>query len=74
MTHGATTFEAGSHGGGKSQPTKHFAGAERVSPYEEDPFLETGDTTRADNSKEYILPKLPTHGVHVRKDVRVDFS
>lgn len=68
-----TSFEAGGHGGNNSQPTKHYAGAQRVSPYE-DPFIETGETTRGEGSKEYILPKLPTGSVRVTRDVRVDYS
>ena len=69
-----TSSEANGHAGSNAQPAKHPAGTERDIPYDEDPFVEAGETTRADGSKEYILPKLPTDSVHVRKDVRVDLS
>ena len=74
LKHGATSFEAGGHGGGKSQPTAHFAGAERVTPDEEDFLFDTRGAGRVNGSKEYILPRLPKEGVHVRRDVMVDFS
>ena len=74
LKHGETSFEAGGHGGNNPQRTAHYAGAEHVTPEDEDAFVEAGQTTRADGSKEYILPKIPRPGVHVRKDVMVDFS
>ena len=74
LKHGATSFEAGGHGGSNSRATSHYADATLVSPDDEDPFVETGETTRADGSKEYILPKVPKEAVHVRKGVRVDFD
>lgn len=74
MTHGATSFEAGGHGGSNSERTQHYAGAERVTPDEEDPFTDTDGMIRGNGSKEYILPKLPKEGVYVRRDVMVDFS
>lgn len=74
LKHGATSFEAGGHGGSNSRPTAHYADAARVSPDDEDPFAGTGETVRDDGSKEYILPKVPKEGVHVRRDVMVDFD
>ena len=74
MKHGMTSSEANGHAGINSQSAKRLAGVERGTPYDEDPFVETGETTRAEGSKEYILPKIPADSVHVRKDVRVDLS
>ena len=71
--HGTTSFGGGGHGVGRdSLRAEHFAGAERVEPYNTD--TEAGEITREDGSREYILPKLPKDGVHVRRDVMVDFS
>ena len=76
---GRATISLGSNGGrsggcNSSLPTEHFAGAERVDPYDTD--AEAGERIREDGSKEYILPKLhvPKDSVHVRRDVVVDFS
>ena len=71
MKQSATSLAAGD----KAKPqSASYAGAGRVDPFDDDPFIETGEGTRSDGSKEYILPKLPPDSVHVRKDVRVDFS
>jgi len=72
IKHGATSFGSGGHGGGGPLPTEHYAGAERVDPFAGD--HEAEESAREDGSKEYILPKMPREGVHVRSDVMVDFN
>ena len=69
-----TSSEANGQAGSQAQSAKRLGVAERGNPYDEDPFVETGEATRAEGSKEYILPKLPADSVHVRKEVRVDLS
>ena len=72
IRHGSTSFGSGGHGRNDSLPTKHHAGAEGARPFAAD--SEAGESTREDGSKEYILPKLPRNGVHVRRDVTVDYT
>ena len=69
---GITSFGGSIHCHDGALPTEHFAGAERVDQSDTD--TEAGQRVREDGSKEYILPKAPKDGVHVRRDIILNFS